>query len=267
MDSQTFSSSDLSQDFLTNGYVVAPFSIGSDVVDAALESLKGLYNYTSQQYNLNNRVENAWQQSEHVKSIACDPRVVNLVSSLLGTPSFPFQTLNFERGSQQRLHSDFYHFAPTTFSQMIGVWVALEDVSQSAGPLRVVPGSHKLPYLFPEDVGVPVANKRNAYEFYSEYEDAVDEIYHRSSLEDVLIILKKGQILLWHSNLLHGGGDVFDNCLTRKSQVTHYFGSSLAYFSPITSGFSMVDRTYRLPFDIRNGSRRLPSLGQIFKER
>lgn len=250
-----------SKEFFKNGYVVPQFSIDLEIIDKALHSLEGLYNYSSKEYNLNNRIENAWQHSDWVKRIACDPKIINLVSNLLGTPAFPFQTLNFEKGSQQRLHSDFYHFASTNFWQMVGVWVALEDVSIDAGPLRVVPGSHKLPYYFPEDIGVRISKKSDPYAFYSEYEDVIEEIFHQSKFCDELITLKKGQILLWHSNLLHGGGEIHDKSLTRKSQVTHYFGSYSAYFSPITSNKNMFRRSYRFPYDIRSGRRKLPFLG------
>ena len=48
-------------------------------------------------------------------------------------------------------------------------------------------------------------------------------------------IAKKGEILVWHANLLHGGGKVINTSLTRWSQVTHYYFKNCGYFTPMLS--------------------------------
>ena len=39
-------------------------------------------------------------------------------------------------------------------------------------------------------------------------------------------------VLIWHSNLLHGGSSIKDSKATRRSQVTHYFFRNCAYKRP-----------------------------------
>ena len=52
---------------------------------------------------------------------------------------------------------------------LVGMWVALEDIDEGAGPVFYVPGSHRLPYVMSEDLDVEkplplvVADKEEAY--------------------------------------------------------------------------------------------------------
>ena len=47
--------------------------------------------------------------------------------------------------------------------------------------------------------------------------------------------LRKGEALIWSSNLLHGGSPQRDPSLTRWSQVTHYFFEGCRYWKPLDS--------------------------------
>ena len=56
------------------------------------------------------RVQDAWLRSPAVKAAATHPRIVQLLELAYGRRAFPFQTLNFQRGTQQHIHSDAAHF-------------------------------------------------------------------------------------------------------------------------------------------------------------
>jgi hypothetical protein len=240
------------------GYAILPFKVDLETTSKARFELLNSYKYDSKDYNLNNRVENAWKFSPAVRKIATWPEILDLLNQYFEQPAFAFQTLNFERGSSQRLHSDFYHFASSRFEEMVGVWVALEDVHPDSGPLTVCPGTHRLPYLFPEDFGCARGSKADPYRHYKTYEDYVEQLAQSGDVTRKQVCLKEGEILVWHSNLMHGGSPIKDSRLTRMSQVTHYFSRGHCYFSPITSSRSWVKRSYRLPYDIATGRRVLP---------
>jgi ectoine hydroxylase-related dioxygenase (phytanoyl-CoA dioxygenase family) len=91
-----------------------------------------------------NRVIDAWTTSEAVHTVATARRVMELLEVLYGHRPIPFQTLSFLRGSQQRTHSDTYHFHSYPKHFMCGVWVACEDIWPSNGPLH-----HLLPRVAP----------------------------------------------------------------------------------------------------------------------
>src|SRR6185295_7491231 len=96
---------------------------------------------------------------------------------LYGRNPFPFQTLNFLRGSQQRVHSDTIHFNSKPARFMCGAWAALEDITPENGPLFYYPGSHKLPEYTYHDIGLPQQKgPSNQVRDYPKYEDFLERL-------------------------------------------------------------------------------------------
>jgi ectoine hydroxylase-related dioxygenase (phytanoyl-CoA dioxygenase family) len=176
------------------------------------------------------RVQDAWLGSQNVRAIARAPRVLSLLRGLYDRKPRPFQTLNFRVGTEQAPHSDSLHFNSKPPGYMCGIWVALEDIDEENGPLVYYPGSHSLPEVTMQDVGVPAGNEN-----YPHYEDHIRSLIEDEALEPQYGLLKKGQALLWAANLLHGGAPQRDKARTRLSQVTHYFFEGCKYWTPKTS--------------------------------
>lgn len=171
-----------------------------------------------------------WKESRAIRDIAVAPKVLRLLRQLYFREPRPFQTLNFPVGTEQKVHSDVVHFASDPPSYMCGVWVALEDIDPSNGALVYYPGSHKLPVVRMEDVAPGPGP-----EYYPLYEVRIEKLVVEKKLEPARAVLKKGQALIWASNLLHGGGSHADKDRTRHSQVTHYFFEGCQYYSPLAS--------------------------------
>jgi ectoine hydroxylase-related dioxygenase (phytanoyl-CoA dioxygenase family) len=189
------------------------------------------------------RVTDAWATSRHVRSIALAPRVLEVLRLLFGAQPHPFQTLNFKVGTQQRPHSDCVHFNTEPPGHMCGVWVALEDVDMNCGPLVYYPGSQRLPFASPNEVGITVApgQAEPSYEDYvSRYEPHIEQLVAREGLEPRYATLAKGQAVVWAANLLHGGSPVRVPGRTRRSQVTHYYFEGARLWSPMLSGPGQV---------------------------
>ena len=69
---------------------------------------------------------------------------------------------------------------------------------------------------------------------YADYEDHIEEIISKSKLEKEIFIAKKGDVFIWHANLLHGGEKVINKISTRKSMVFHYYSKDSICFHEIT---------------------------------
>jgi len=254
--------------FTEKGWAIVDLNLSDDLINRVLSDCSGEYSQNEVHQNQNNRIQDAWRTSEAVRQIATSSRVMSLVEACLGGNAFAFQTLNFSRGTQQPLHSDYYHFACREPSGMCGVWVALEDATKSNGALRVLSGSHKEPYLFPEDLSLPRGKKTEPYEFYKLYEEEIRARFDQYSGAEETLFLKKGQAVVWHANLIHGGSPIVDPMRSRFSQVTHYFKSHSAYFSPIISKRGVLSKSYRVPFDVATGNRAFRHLkySEYFKD-
>lgn len=180
------------------------------------------------------RIQDAWSFDDDVRAIACNSAILDLLSKLYGRAAFPFQTLNFPVGTQQRAHSDSVHFSSLPERFMCGVWLAMEDVSAEAGPLFYVRGSHRWPIMS----NVLIGRKGHGSDLSSAqdpYGPAWEALCRVNGGREEPFLARKGQALIWCANLLHGGSRQTNATLTRWSQVTHYFFEDCIYYTPAFS--------------------------------
>lgn len=235
----------LARKLATDGYAILDLS-GPEFDAAADRIARDLAPHVD---NADRRCAEAWTFQQDVRDIACDERVVDLLRVLYQREPIPFQTLNFEVGTQQPAHSDTVHFHCRPHGFMCGVWVALEDIHPDAGPLLVYPKSQNLPLLTMPDLGLPPLT-----EHYEGYEIAIHKLLHESGFEALPVVPKKGEAIVWVANLFHGAIKVNDPTLTRRSQVTHYYFEDCMYYQPLESDLEGGGRvTMREVIDLRTG--------------
>jgi hypothetical protein len=179
------------------------------------------------------RRQDAWEESAAVKELALLPRVLDALELLYGRKPVPFQTLNFLYGSEQSNHSDAILFNTLPPRFMCGVWVALEDVGEENGPLFYLPGSHRLPQLYPENFDL---GRETPDEFINaRYGQYLESLMAEQGFKRQVFHAKKGDAVIWASNVVHGGMPRLDSTRTRWSQVTHYYFADCVYYVPLYS--------------------------------
>ena len=181
------------------------------------------------------RFQDAWlhQKLESVRQVACHPEILAALQVLYGRRPFPFQTLNFPNGTAQHFHSDAVHFHALPHGFMCGVWVALEDVREESGPLVYFPGSHRLPYLSARDLGLCHADVKAQPVPQVLFESCWRNKVKQQGYPRRLFTARKGDVLIWYANLLHGGSAVKNRRLSRWSQVSHYYFDGCSYTTPL----------------------------------
>ena len=215
--------------FHDQGYVAAPQAVPVELCDRVLQQVEPLFHHEAAISS--RRVKNAWRKgSEAVRELAVFPRVQELLHILYERRPIPFQTLDFKWGTEQRGHADSIHFSCMPARFMCGVWVALEDVDDSNGPLFYYPGSHRLPEFTGYDLGYSVEDYS-----YPRYEDFQNDLMDELGIKPIEFHATKGDLLIWASNVIHGGAPVRSHGSTRWSQVTHYFFDGCTYYQPYTS--------------------------------
>ena len=136
-----------------------------------------------------------------------------------GSKPTNLQTLTYKYSSQQGEHSDKYLVKPEwagdyNKDSLTASWIALEDASEDNGSLIIYPGSHLIPH-----------KKRLIEDFndnYREYVEYCRKICQKYQIEPEYFYAKKGDILLWHGDFIHAGGEIKDWTKTRFSIVCHY---------------------------------------------
>ena len=247
--------SDLAQRYERDGFVIVQDSGFLDEID-----VDAMWDELALQYpGRLDRVQDAWQTSETVRRIATHPLVLDTLRALYGRAPIPFQTLNFVTGTEQATHSDSIHFSCFPARFMCGVWVALEDITLAQGPLHYYEGSQVLPEFDYEDLGIPaVAGKPGwdnaaAHHSYVQYEREIARIAATGGFRRRQLAVKKGDFLVWSSNLLHGGDPHIDKVQTRKSQVSHYYFENTVRYTPMFSSKSRKHYMVRNVVDVRTG--------------
>ena len=226
----------IAMDYNRDGFVVLPGIVPADLIDGVVNDMKEKgfnpeYPVKTQRDAV--RIQDMWEISDPAKRLATFAPVLEKLEMLYDREAIPFQTLNFLHGSNQRAHSDTIHFSSLPARYMCGVWVALEDITEENGPLFYYPGSHKLmEYNFAH---IDTDASATSYDKYIQYEDFMQKIISVNKFEKKTFLAKKGDALIWSSNILHGGTPVIKPETTRFSQVTHYFFKDCFYYTPMLS--------------------------------
>lgn len=219
--------------FEENGFAVLPGFFDAATVEGINQELANLIASKQIGRRYRNKFMFAYKKSSRIKG-AGEGSLRELISALLGHEITLFQSINFLTGSEQRTHSDSIHMSTFPLGGMAAAWVALEDITPSNGPLHYYPGSHKLPYYLNADY----ANEGTAWltgdKEYTQYEATVAQKIAEAGIEKQIFLARKGDVFVWHANLMHGGEPHHDKSQTRKSMVFHYFSRAHICYHEIT---------------------------------
>lgn len=232
---------DILKSYHENGYIVIDLELDDNFIDTLMDDIRSELSKMKTQdnryhYSDSPRVFEAWKSVPNVLSLAKHPKLISTLELLYDRKPIPFQTINFLKGSNQPLHQDSIHFYTQPEKWMVGTWTALQDMTEDCGPLNIVPGSHTQPHYNFQNLNLPVASYGEQFDNYSEYENFLDQLLESTSLIKKKWLGKKGQTLIWASNLLHGGAPITNPNSTRYAQATHfYFEGCNHYYSPMFS--------------------------------
>lgn len=222
------------------GFCVLKNYIASELVDAVNTEIDTLLRSGKVKFGYGGKIMFAIHSSELLNSIGNNKTLHELLSVLLGGNSVLFQSINFIRGSEQDTHSDSIHMTTYPLGGLLGVWIALEDVTDENGPLHYYPGSHKLPYYLNKDYDNEGSALFIGSKSYSAYERMIEKKIAEQGLKKEIFRAKKGDLLIWHANLFHGGEKHRNPEATRKSMVLHYFRENCICYHEITQRPALI---------------------------
>jgi len=232
------SSSLASQESLTtfneNGYAILENFLSHKEVDAINSAIDELLKNGTLKYKYGNKIMFAFKHTEHINEVGKNTKLQEVLDVLLGRKAILFQSINFTSGSEQASHSDSIHMTTYPLGGLLGVWFALEDITEENGPLHYYPGSHKLPYYLNSDYDNEGSKWFIGDKDYKAYEGMIDGKLRDQKIKKKSFLAKKGDVLIWHANLIHGGNAHTNKNKTRKSMVFHYFGKEVVCYHEIS---------------------------------
>lgn len=155
-------------------------------------------------------------------SAITDAKLTDLIHYLLDDQGVIVQTMCFEGNPSTPAHYDAYYLDSADSGKMVAVWIALEDIQPGAGRFFVYPKSHKKE--------LPL--NKGEYEVAFHHDQFLKEISRLIGEPDMTChapALKKGDVLLWNANTIHGSLETTQPEFSRFSLTAHFIPKSKGY--------------------------------------
>lgn len=202
----------------------------------------------SDAYEHPHKINNLYYFDPLVRAAVMDPRLCTVLRVLLDGDPVAFTSLNFRKGSEQGLHLDTFYMPPAFPHRMVAMWIALEDVSMENGPLTYVPGSSRIPPYYFDHQRLRV---NHTAEEYAACGNHMRLHMQRAGLGAQPFCPRKGDVLIWHALLYHGGSPILDKASTRHSLVAHYFPAGDYPGVSVTGATSLIEHGFGCYYENR----------------
>lgn len=174
-----------------------------------------------------------------VNEILAAGKIRTCFQSLLCEKPKIVQSMYFEGNSATWEHQDTYYLDAENLGDMVGAWVALEDISAKAGRFFICPGSHK--------TKLEKQNREtNVADNHAVYIKKIVNVMKDQNMEIRAPLLNTGDVLFWHSRTMHGSLSSED--VTSRSSITMHAIPSSQKFQQLQT------RIFDVPTDNVNGT-------------
>lgn len=211
-----------------NGVLILRNFIPNDLIEAYVEERTKLIGGTEKWHP-------GWSGPTpylHVKSmlnLATYTPLQNVLKRILIDPAGLHLCLTGFKSTERKLHQDSYLNPPGVDDHYVAVWFALDDIHPDSGPFEYYEKSHKWPVIQRELVMAEEMKKTGKIDqdtWPSDTQDwvgsACEEYANSLNASKKTFIAKKGDVLIWHSFLVHRGSKPNDPNIERRALIAHY---------------------------------------------
>jgi phytanoyl-CoA hydroxylase len=226
---------DVLSKYIDDGYVVFPKATDESLIDEYLNLFEAAWDappntiwmhwnrqvicIDREHYDDVTKVSDVHSFFAKAGELVYPPPVLRFLTQIYERPPVVFQTMTMRKGSQEKLHIDTGPLTLTEPMSMAASWVALEDVQPESGEFQFIPGSHRLPELL--HYGTDKAHNGDNREYKTMLRTTL-LMSEAWGLRTETFRAEKGDVLIWHADLMHGGAPIRDHSRTRKSLVAHF---------------------------------------------
>lgn len=165
-------------------------------------------------------------QVRELRDVAMHRALTPWLDALHGEPMGLHLNLTGWESTQRAWHTDRYLNPPCVGDWYAGVWVALGDIAPDAGPFEFVPGSHRWPRITRARMLAELGEDGSDPDWPWHSERLLAELFDSeiaargASVEQ--FIAAKGDVLIWHSNLVHRGSAPTTPGKERRTLISHW---------------------------------------------
>src|SRR5712664_3475531 len=207
-------------DLIDKGVAIIPKNVTEESIRAVIKDFDAYCANTDtsrdykDKFGLHERLCNLQMVSESAQDLALYKTTLAILSQIFQQTPLVVGSLLFEKGSQQSIHRDGPAFFTQPINHFFGVWNALEDISPQSGPLVYYEGGHRA--ISDEELRMRPDVDESTY-----FQKVVEDCEKRN-LRKISVRLNRGDTLIWHPQLPHGGSRIADPSKSRRSMVFHY---------------------------------------------
>jgi phytanoyl-CoA hydroxylase len=227
--------------FMTDGYVILEGAIPSATVDAFTAEVEALWktghpsllvgippNDTKAVLDpkyasvTGIRMLDVYFHLESARKLLLHDSVTRFFQIVFNRAPLLFQSLSFPVGSEQGMHQDTAYVVVNSPMELSAAWIALEDIVEGSGELQLYAGSHRVPEQHFGGKRKHFSPAEDTHESHLAHLSRMNESAKAMGCELRRFHGKKGDVLIWHADLVHGGAPIINPKATRKSLVGHY---------------------------------------------
>lgn len=161
-----------------------------------------------------------------MRDVCLDAAVTATMRALFKTEMGLHLNLTGWRSTTRQWHQDRYLNPLCVGNWYVAAWFALDDIHPDAGPFEYVPGSHRWPSIDQAKMLAVMGETGDDADWPWRSEQILGPLFDREIINRrghvERFLAKKGDVLLWHSNLCHRGSTPTDPTMERRALIAHY---------------------------------------------
>lgn len=228
--------------FVQDGYIVVKNSIDNSTCDEAIQGFDDLVSKNSEIFkgatktndndersknniDMYHRIGNTHLASKRIANAVIANKALEHVNFIFRSKPALYTSLYYQRGSAQDIHRDTPYFTTRPMHYYVGFSVSFEDSNEENGCLEVMKGGHFIEELdlkfILESLGKDVNNLvPTDDDTWFRYQFLMKSDCLRNGLVVEPVYTKKGDTIIWHPQLPHGGS-IIQKPKSRYSLINH----------------------------------------------
>jgi hypothetical protein len=215
------------KEWVRDGVVHLPAFLPEELVDDYVDAIRGAMYQGTASIPIGYPYPTPYMQVPALRNLALYDALMLAMKNLIGEDMGLHLNLTGWNSTERNWHQDDYLNPYFVNCYYVAAWIALHDIDPASGPFEYIPGSHRWPlmrqakvlsYLEPrerDDDRWPKISERFCV-------PAVETEIARRGIASRTFIAKKGDVLLWHSRLMHRGSNPRVPGMLRKTLIAHY---------------------------------------------